>query len=110
MPLCFALIEALFPETDVSPTVSDELKWAAWMDGLMQGGRGDNWKKYSLMTLEMDKRSPEAMKWWFSELQTKLLHAEVERERERNERPDVSGSQLTGLACVMLPVKVNVYG
>lgn len=43
------------------------------------------------------------------------MHAKAEREREReyirkqNERADVDGGQLTGLACVIIPAKVNVY-
>lgn len=57
----------------------------------------------------MDERSPEATRWWFSELQTNLLHAGEGERCSGGGGGHVDGSLLTGLACVITPVKVNVY-
>lgn len=90
--------------------------WVSRLDGWIDVAGGDKWKNYSPITLQWMNA---AQRLWdddfLSSKPTSCMpergrDAVAEGEREGDGRgPHVDGSLLTGLACVITPVKVNVY-
>lgn len=103
------------------PNVSHRIQvmslWVSRPDGWIDGGWTDNGGKYIFMTLEQISTAHRLSNDDFlSPKLTACMHKWV-REPEgesgwiwvQNGREDLDGRQLTGLACVIIPAKVNVY-